>query len=76
MPELISKITAMVTETTQELLILVGIIGGCALVVWAFVGSTSSTKGKIDALKGILGVLVFVVVAISATGLVNWAMGA
>ena len=76
MPELISKITSMVTETTQELLVLIAIIAGCALIVWAFIGSTSSTKGKMDALKGILGVLFFVVVAISATGLVSWAVGA
>lgn len=75
MPELISKLTSMVTSTTESFLTLVTVIAVLALIVWALMGFTSGDEHrKLAAGKGILGVILFVVVAACATGLVSWAM--
>lgn len=74
MPELITKLTDMVTATTDGFLTLLTAAAVFALIVWALIGFTSGDEHKkIAAGKAILVVLGFVVVATCASGLVSWA---
>lgn len=75
MPELISKLTAMVTSTTTGFLTLLTAAAVFAVIVWALVGFTSGDEHrKLAAGKAIVAVVVFVAVAACASPIVTWVL--
>ena len=75
MPELISKLTGMVTSTATGFLTLLAAVAVFALLVWALVGFTSGDDHKkLAAGKAIVAVIVFCAVAACATPMVSWVL--
>lgn len=75
MPELISKITTLVSSTTASLALLFVAVAVCVIIVYCISLAVTHTDVKRSGiLKSLGSVLVVAVIVASAAGLVNWVM--
>lgn len=75
MPDLIQKITSLVTSTTSSLSLLFVAVAVCALIALCItLAVTHNDTKRSGYIKSIGAVLVIAVVCAAASGLVTWAM--
>ncbi len=75
MPDLIQKLTSLISSTTTSLTLLFVAVAVCALVALCIAyGATHNDQKKSEYLRSIGTILVIAVVCAGASGLVSWAM--
>lgn len=75
MPDFISALTNMTNDIYTALLILIVAVAAVAILITVVSALTGPAKEKEEKLKHVAWILIFVVVAAMARGIVNWAFG-